>query len=182
MLVNRIELADGNPVLLIDEFFPEKPMAALHAICDNYSQTNPAWNQPTGFNNSRWVYDCTTPEFASVAEYISRPELVQEISCLAGHPVWLSNTAMWVDFTGVGALTPHKEQVGGFLVQVFITRSTDNYNGTTFYNQRRQVLFQLPYRNNLGWLFEGDRVLHGRQSDVSSGLSRFSIMMWYART
>lgn len=181
MLVNRVTLAQGQQVFLIDEFFTAQPLAALHTICDAFTQDNLAWSPTEGFNRSRWIYQCTGAEFAPVADYINSPELLGELGALAGHPVWLSNTTMWVDFTGVGALRPHREQVGGFLVQVFVTRHTDNLNGTTFYNDNRQVLFQLPYRNNLGWLFEGDRVLHGRQCDVTPGLSRFSIMMWYAR-
>ena len=182
MLVNRIQLADGNPVFLIDEFFTEEIMSTLQIICDAFTKDNPAWTCPQGFNSSRWVYDCATTEFAPVADYIKSSEFADQISSLIGHPVWSSNTSMWVDFTGIGALRPHKEQAGGFLAQVFVTRTTDTLNGTTFYNAARQVLFQLPYRHNLGWLFEGDRVVHGRQSDVPTGLSRFSIMMWFATT
>lgn len=181
MLVNCVTLATGNPVYLIDEFFTAEPLAALHRICDNYSHTNPQWTQPPGFNNSRWVYDCASPEFQAVTEYTNSAEVLGQLSQLAGCPVWLSNTAMWVDLAGIGRLQPHREAVGGFLVQIFITQVADNLNGTTFYNENRQVLFQLPYRNNFGWLFEGDRVLHGRQSDVPAGLSRFSIMLWYAK-
>lgn len=182
MLVNTVTLASGDPVFLIDEFFTAETLTALHAICDAFALDNPAWTQPEGFNHCRWVYDCASTEFAAVSDYIASTELTDQLASLVGHDLALSNTAMWVDFTGLGQLRPHRETAGGFLVQVFVTRQTDNLNGTTFYNDKRQVLFQLPYRNNLGWLFEGDRVLHGRQADVAPGLSRFSVMMWYGRT
>lgn len=182
MLVNTVTLASGDPVFLIDEFFPAEPMTALHAIGDAFTRDNTAWTQPEGFNHSRWVYECGNTEFAPVADHVASTDLTDQLGALAGYPLRHSNTAMWVDFTGIGQLRPHRETATGFLAQIFVTRQTDNLNGTTFYNDGRQVLFQLPYRNNFGWLFEGDRVLHGRQADVTPGLNRFSVMMWYART
>lgn len=182
MLVNTVTLANGQQVFLIDEFFTAQPLASLHTICDAFTRDNPAWSQPDGFNRSRWVYDCNQAEFDTVRDHVYSTELTDHVSRLIGYSVNLTNTAMWVDFTGVGQLRPHCETASGFLAQIFVTRSTDNYNGTTFYTDSRQVLFQLPYRNNFGWLFEGDRVLHGRQADVSPGLARFIIMLWYARS
>jgi hypothetical protein len=182
MLVNTVTLANTQKIQLIDEFFTVEPMLALTRICDDFAQHNTRWTQPEGFNRSRWVYDCKSTEFELVTEYLTSPALLHQLSELTGSQVRLTNTAMWVDSAGIGQLRPHRETATGFLAQVFVTRQTDNLNGTTFYNDGRQVLFQLPYRNNFGWLFEGDRVLHGRQADVTPGLNRFSVMMWYART
>lgn len=182
MLVTTVNLPDGKPVFLLEQFFPADKLALLHQICDNFDKDSKYWTHPEGFNNSRWVHTGTEKEYQLIVEYLSSPELMNKLSELIGHPVHLSNHTLWLDVTGLGPLRPHREAGGEFLAQIFITRQFDNFNGTTFYSNDRNVLFQLPYRNNFGWLFKGTEVLHGRQFDVAPGLERFSIMMWYNTT
>jgi hypothetical protein len=180
MLVNEINLANGKQLFLLDKFFPPAQLAQLEQLCDAFTPDSESWTQ--SFSNSRWVYNGTDTVYQQVVEYLSSTELTTQLSQLVGRDVHLSNHTLWLDVPGFGSLKPHRETGGEFLAQVFITKQFDNYNGTTFYTDDKNVLFQMPYRNNFAWLFEGTQVLHGRQFDVAPGLKRFSIMMWYNTT
>ena len=170
MLVNRVELSSGEDIFLLDDFFPVEQLGLLQTVTDRFTKDSEHWTASAEFCHHRWIYNSSEPEYHLVIDYAQSPELLNKLTELTGCALHFSHHTMWVDFAGMGALRPHYEQGGEFLVQVFITRKTDGTNGTTFYTNKRQVLFQLPYRNNLAWLFEGTKVLHGRQSDVAPGL------------
>ena len=179
MDVTAVTLATQERVFLLDKFFPGEVLCNLHTICKGFTKESPHWTQPKGFNHSRWEYLGTEPEWIPVKEYLGSAELIDSLSQLVGKPVHLSNTGLWVIFNGVPKLRPHVEGAGEYVSQVFVTPATHDLHGTTFYTAEKNILFQLPYRDNSGWLFHGQRVLHGRAVDVPEGVARYSIMMWY---
>jgi hypothetical protein len=92
----------------------------------------------------------------------------------------LTEITFFRDAPGTPPLEPHREQAGAWLSQVYIAAQDHPTNGTTIYTDQKQVLLQLPYRNNTGWLFDtGRTVMHGREHAVPEDLERFSLMIWY---
>jgi hypothetical protein len=87
---------------------------------------------------------------------------------------------LYADLSGLGPLTEHVELAGEYVAQIYFTRTPYPYHGTSVHNQKKELLFTLPYRNNFGWFFDkGTTVMHSRLQDVLPGLNRFSLMLWY---
>lgn len=180
MDVTRIELPTKDSVFLLDNFFAGEQLIQINSIVASYTQAPEQWQQPEAMQYRR-VHTGESQEYRQLEQYLRSAEQCDQIAELTDCPVWLSNMTVWIDLPGTGPLLPHRETAGEFLVQVFIGPQTDNTNGTTFYADPRRVLVQLPYRYNFGWLFEGQKVLHGRQFGVAAGLTRAVVMMWYNR-
>jgi hypothetical protein len=178
MQVTCVELPTGDTVALVDGFFPDRVLQLAETIEQEFAPNNPDWTTPEAIPNRR-VYTSTTPEYQQLKDYAASAEACRAVESIVGRTVWLSNMTVWTDLPGTGPLRPHRETAGEYLVQVFITDDPDGITGTTFYNEQRQVLFQLPFRNNFGWVFEGQRVLHGRQHSVAEGRTRTVVMLWY---
>ena len=99
-------------------------------------------------------------------------------STALGKTINYGNLLLWIDLPGFGTLTPHVDGDDSGLMQAYITSTPHPYAGTTMYAEDDKILFQLPYRDNFGWLFQpANKVLHGREHSVPEGISRFSIMI-----
>jgi len=174
--ISAIQLSNGNCVYLFDNFYPADILNKLTAVCENFSEDSPDW-QAAEWTNKRYIFK-NTQYFDSILTdfYYSMSEQMQN---RLNYRMQFESATMWVDLTGMGILEPHVEGPGGgtYLMQMYLTAKTEPFNGTTIYNDDKQVLFHLPYRNNFGWMFDqATGVMHGRHSDVSPNLKRFSIM------
>lgn len=186
MNITQVKLTNGSNVYILENVLNSETLAYLHSLADSFSPDNPLW-QPAGTADSqpRWVYAVDDASFIPVRESFSSIEHTsywQERLAVANDKhLFCSNITFFVDLPGCAPLRPHVEGVDSWLSQVYIARESDSYNGTTVYNDAKEVLFQLPYRDNMGWLFDtAGQVMHGREHRVPEGLARFSIMIWYA--
>jgi hypothetical protein len=178
-----VTLADNSRVFLLDHVLEPAVLAQAHSIAATFDPDNPDWTLGlTAY--PRWLYNTQLPAFDPIRRaFDSGPMLDSWREQLTSDRVgyfMLTEITFFRDAPGTPPLRPHKELAGAWLAQVYIAQSDHAYNGTTIYTDANQVLFQLPYRDNSGWLFDtGRTVLHGREHAVPEGLERFSLMIWY---
>ena len=179
MLVNTLITELGEKVFLIDQVFDNTRLSQLHALCNSSQLGNAAWPLAKRFGGRpRYEHDGSEPEWAKLQQYFASSEFLEPFEQLVQHPLEYAVASTWADQTGFGPLGPHKEQGGSYMIQVYLTDTPHDWTGTTIYNEAEQVLVQLPYRDNFGWLFHGMRVMHGRHHDVPLGLTRFTLQIW----
>lgn len=177
-----VNLANGSRVFILDRVLHEETLAYTHKLAGTYSQANPLWTRAaTATTAPRWLYDVTDAAFEPVRRAFDSGTLLEYWKQQLNAPrLYCSNISFFIDLPGAAPLEPHVELAGSWLSQVYIAAEDHSYTGTTVYTDSHKVLFQLPYRNNTGWLFDtGQTVMHGRAHPVPD-LARFSIMVWYA--
>lgn len=182
-----VHMVNGSRVFILEHVLEPDVLAYAHTLAATFSQTNPVWHRATSaVEQQRWEYDVADATFDPVRSALNDPERLAQLHLMldpdSTRRLFCSNISFFVDLPGSPPLFPHCEQSASWLSQIYIAAFPHKYNGTTVYNDRRQILFQLPYRDNAGWLFDtGATVMHGRAHPVPEGLSRFSIMIWYAQ-
>jgi hypothetical protein len=186
MLATKVNLTNGAGVYILENVLDSTTLAYTHSLADTFETNKELWTRAgTATDYPRWEYNTQDPTFEPVRQaFSSGPVLAywqKELSPGQPERLFCSNITFFIDLPGTPPLLPHVEGVDSWLAQVYIARKDHNYNGTTIYNDAKEVLFQLPYRNNMGWMFDtAGRVMHGREHGVPAGLDRFSIMVWYA--
>lgn len=186
MDTTEVGLVNGARVFILENVLEPRVLAHAHALAKTFSTSNPLWHRAgTAENSPRWEYATDHSSFDVIRHAVSSGPLLeywqQKLAPNSDRELFCSNITFFVDLPGSTPLAPHVEGSSSWLSQVYIATQTDNVNGTTMYNANKQVLFQLPYRDNMGWLFDnGSTVMHGREHGVPLGLDRFSIMIWYA--
>jgi hypothetical protein len=182
MHTTLVHLVNGSRVFVLDHVLDEETLAYTHELAGTYSQSNPLWTRAaTAAATPRWLYDVTDAAFDPVRRAFDSGTLLAHWQEQLRVPtLYCSSISFFIDLPGAEPLAPHKELSGAWLSQVYIAAEDHSYTGTTVYTDDKEVLFQLPYRNNTGWLFDtGQTVMHGRAHSVPD-LARFSIMIWYA--
>jgi hypothetical protein len=186
MLINRLQTETGAEVLLIDQVFEADRLAQLHAVCSEFTPGCATWPQPDWCHPPsnihdipRYLHDQSGTTWADLVQFFDTAEFKQPFEQCVGHELKYSVASLWADLTGFGALGPHKEQGGAYMMQVYLTHTAHSYAGTTIYNENQDILVQLPYRDNFAWFFHGQRVMHGRHHDVPEGLTRFTLQIWF---
>lgn len=188
MNATQVQLDNGSRVFILENVLDATVLAYAHSLANTFAQDNPLWCRAgTADNYPRWEYHVADPSFDAVRQYFDRGPVLahwqQQLAPDEPGRLFCSNISFFIDLPGSPGLAPHVEGVDSWLSQVYIARQSHSFNGTTIYNLSKQVLFQLPYRDNTGWLFDtAGRVMHGREHAVPAGLDRFSIMIWYALT
>jgi hypothetical protein len=182
----QVLLVNGARVHLLEDVLDTTTLAYTHGLADTFGPDNPLWSRAgTSADYPRWEYCVEDTSFDPVRRaFDSGPMLAAwqaQLVQAPGRQLFCSNISFFIDLPGSPPLQPHVEGVDSWLAQVYIARRPHAYTGTTIYTDQKQVLFQLPYRDNAGWLFDtAGRVMHGREHPVPEGLDRFSIMIWYA--
>jgi hypothetical protein len=188
MLINTLTTETGSQVLLVDQVFSKDRLNQLHAMCAEFSPGCEHWPQPdwckpsgnlAGLNIPRYMFDNNGDEWAELVQFFSGDEFKQPFEQHLGIDLEYSTATLWADMKGFGTLGPHKEEGGGYMMQVYLTNTPHDYSGTTIYNEAGQVLVQMPYRDNFAWFFNGMQVMHGRHHDVPEGITRFTLQIWY---
>jgi hypothetical protein len=188
MLINTLTTETGNQVLLIDQVFGTERLAQLHAMCAEFTPGCEHWPQPdwckpsgnlAGDDRPRYLFNNQGHEWAELVKFFDSSEFKQPIEQHLNIKLEHSVSTIWADFTGFGALGPHKEAGGSYMMQVYLTNTPHDYSGTTIYNENGQVLVQMPYRDNYAWFFHGMQVMHGRHHDVPKGITRFTLQIWF---
>jgi hypothetical protein len=187
MLINTLTTETGNQVLLIDQVFGADQLDQLHAVCAEFTPGCDHWPQPDWckppaniYNIPRYLHDQSGSTWADLVQFFNSSEFKQPIEqFLVRRKLEFNTATLWADMTGFGALGPHKEQGGSYMMQVYLTDTVHSYAGTTIYNENQDILVQLPYRDNFAWFFHGQQVMHGRHHDVPPGLTRFTLQIWF---
>ena len=187
MLINTLTTETGNQVLLIDQVFGADQLDQLHAMCAEFTPGCDHWPQPDWckqpaniYNIPRYLHNQSGSTWADLVQFFNSSEFKQPIEqFLVRRKLEFNTATLWADMTGFGALGPHKEQGGSYMMQVYLTDTVHSYAGTTIYNENQDILVQLPYRDNFAWFFHGQQVMHGRHHDVPPGLTRFTLQIWF---
>lgn len=182
MIVNTASIANGATVFLIEEFLPDTIHSDIKKLFKTFDKNNSNWTMPswTG-GRPRYVYCGQQEEYITLKNYINSSELLDQLEKLLGLKVQNTGIDLWIDFAGFGTLDPHYENEGSiYLAQIYISDQEYPFIGTTIYNDKKEILFQLPFRDNYAWLFDkGYTVMHGRKHDIPDDLARCSIMLWF---
>ena len=126
------------------------------------------------------MYNGQDPVYAELHAFLESNDFMSELETHINTRPKLVDYKIWVDLAGFGRLDPHVEAWGDYLGQIYIGRQDHPYNGTTIYDDSKKILFQMPYRQNYGWIFDQcQKVWHGRKHDIPEGLIRASVMLWY---
>jgi hypothetical protein len=180
MLVNTLTVETGEKVFLIDQVFEKPWLDRLHALCNSAELGTAPWPLAENFGGRpRYMHNETGSEWADMQAYFASSEFLEPFEQIVGHSLRHSVSSIWADQRGFGPLTPHKEGGGSYMMQIYLTDNPHDWTGTTIYNEQKQVLVQLPYRDNFGWFFHGMQVMHGRHHDVPEALTRFTLQIWY---
>jgi hypothetical protein len=177
MQITQVTLPTSGQVLILEEFFAADILAELHTIVATFPDPT-TWVPAPGFDEAfpRRHYEGGRDKI--VVEWLNQPEQREPLEQATGHRLLCLGCNIWCDQTGVGPLLAHKERGGDSLAQLYITKQQDPFTGTTIYNDSGDLLFQLPFRDNFGWLFNtGADVMHGRVQDVPLGILRYSILV-----
>lgn len=183
MIVTRVALPNKANVLLLEDVLPPALLANLHNdILDRFAPGDPDWTDLNLVNSStRYQYNGDHSTYKELEDYMSSPAMLSRLQGEIQSPdLGYSYMKLLVDLPGYGPLREHLELAGEHVAQIYFTRSSHPYHGTSIHNQQKELLFTLPYRNNFGWFFDvGTTVMHSRLQDVLPGLNRFSLMLWY---
>jgi len=181
MIVNTVQISTGAKVYLIDEFLPADMLAKVKKLFAEYG-TNSNWQMPEWTQGRpRYVYTGQNQEYVDFCNYVKSTKVLARLGQILNTDVKNTGIDLWIDFAGFGTLAPHYENEGSiYLAQIYISDKEYPFIGTTIYNDSKQILFQLPFRDNYGWLFDkGHTVMHGRAHDIPNDLARCSIMLWF---
>ncbi len=182
MQVNTLTTETGHRVFLLDQVFEPPWIDRLHQLCDSAELGSDPWPLAAHFGGRpRYLHNETGSEWAEMVAYFASDEFLKSFEQLVGHQLRFCVASIWADQRGFGPLGPHKEQGGAYMMQIYLTHQPHDWTGTTIYNEAGQVLVQMPYRDNFGWFFHGQQVMHGRQHDVPEGLTRFTLQIWTDR-
>lgn len=178
MNITRVTLENSSTVLILENVLPAELLEQAHEFCNSFSADSPEWEL---FGSSRYIYTGNNPTYIKLKEYFESNEVMHQFNtALTEKRLAPSVFKIWVDLPGFGPLLPHVETSDAYIAQLFVTQKEHSYTGTTIYNDNKEILFQLPYRNNCGWFFNnGSTVMHGRAHDVPEGIQRFALMVWY---
>ena len=176
MEITSIEIPNGNTVYLFENFYPSDVLSELTKICQGFSTESADW-QAAEWTNKRYNFNHLDYLNQLLSEFYQ--EFCYSMESKLKYKMIFEEVLMWIDLPGLGKLQPHVEGPAGgtYLMQIYLTDRVEPFNGTTIYNDKKEILFQLPFRNNFGWMFDqATGVMHGRHSDVSPNLKRFNIM------
>lgn len=179
-----VHYQSSSKIFLIDDFFPEELLDKLLKIFDNIE--DPAWSDSEIFEHrrGRLIYTANTETINQLRQFAQSFEIIKSLSELVGKQVEFDSVSLWADFEGY-AISPHTDpDYFKHAIQIFVTRELTDWNtpmyGTTIYQTEQQALFQIPYRNNFGYLFEvPSKVLHGLGTQVPVDLQRNSVYLRY---
>ena len=177
MEITFIRIPNGNRVYLFDNVFPDNLLKQLTDICNKFSPESLEW-EPMAWTTNRYAF--RDNKYLNLLLHDFYQEIFsRDMMSTLNYKLHHASTSLYLDLPGLGNLEPHTEgpEGGTYLMQTYITDQCEPFNGTTVYTDDKQILFQMPYRNNFGWLFDqATGIMHGRHSDVSPNLKRFSIM------
>lgn len=181
MISTTVTMPSGARVFLIDKFFETELLNKVHQLFDNFNTQQDQWANPLWTSN-RFVYQGNDEKFLELKNYIQSKTFISQLELLLGNDTKICNIGLdlWIDLPGLGPLSPHFENEGSiYISQIYISDRDYPSNGTTIYTDDKQLLFQLPFRDNFGWFFDkGYTVMHGRINDVEPN-NRCSVMLWY---
>jgi hypothetical protein len=182
MIVNTVNIATGSKVFLIEEFLPSEVHSNIKTLFNEFAKDSADWKIPEwAQGRPRYVYQGQSEKYNALKNFVISSSLLTQLEHLLGIKVQNTGIDLWVDFAGFGTLAPHYENEGSiYLSQIYISDKEYPFVGTTIYNDNKEILFQLPFRDNYGWLFDkGYTVMHGREHDIPDSLARCSIMLWF---
>lgn len=182
MNIHKIELSTGQKMCLLDRFLNNDILKKVNDIFDSFSANSEYWvpDPPNDPDHVRYRYDGPNPYVADVEEYLNSEEIIKPLSEVLNKQITFSVLKFWVDTKML--LSAHTEQPNGGMpmAQIYITRKEYPYLGTTMFQDDKKLLFQLPYRNNFGYIWEkSDKVMHGKIFETPSGFNRCSLIIFF---
>jgi hypothetical protein len=188
MNTTTVILENTTRVFILDNFFQRELLQDLYQLFDTVGSDSTAWVESEVFKHraGRLVYAGTSAVLDRIRTAANSDPMSTELSKLLGHDVKLSSLDLWVDQPGY-TITPHYDPTWfDHAAQIYITNDpayrVGTPWGTTIFQQQKQVLFQLPYRTNLGYLFEDpQQVYHGLAGHVPEGMQRNSVYLRFVR-
>ena len=182
MRVNSICLYNNEDLWIIEEFLNIENINLALKICDTFYDDKSQWSNPD-WTDLRYIHKKETVEWKELEEIFKSGEVYKNLKGILGNNLVFGTMDLWCDLPGYGPLAPHCENTGTIQGQIYLTRNKTTefkMHGTSVHTMEKKLLFTLPYRNNLAWVFKQcQQVMHGRELDVPKNLERFSLIFWY---
>jgi hypothetical protein len=184
MKTTKITTGDET-VYLVEDYFPLDLLEHLQNIFDSYQAQSPDWAAPSQFahRGGREVYVKPDSRLDLIRQYASSDHMLSQVAEHMGNPVVFDDLQLWEDLPGY-AIAPHLDITDAYdhAIQLYVTKEDADHLGTTFFNSDRKVLFQLPYRNNFGYVLPNpSKIWHGLTTPVPPGVHRHSVYLRYKR-
>jgi hypothetical protein len=173
-----VHFANHARLFLIDNFFSQQLDAQLFDLFRRYSDTSPDWSSIPNFehNPGRMVYTGSTDDIDNHV----RTTVLNQLNAVLDKPVSYVGSSMWIDLPGY-VIPPHYDlDAFEHAVQIYMTDPTRNFEmmGTAFYLDPKQLMFEIPYRRNSGYLIDtAQNILHGLHHAIPPGFLRYSVYM-----
>lgn len=184
MIYSKFEMATGERVWLLENFFDRELASEITCFFLGWDQEPQAWLEQDNFAHyrGRRVYQGQADTVDSINHYCQQPGVQSVIQQLAGKSLEFAGTSLWLDQAGY-AIAPHLDVMTDnfefYGVQIYMAAETVPTIGTMFYNNQHEPLFNLVYKNNAGYFMDrSDRILHGL-NPVPSGIDRYSVHIRY---
>jgi hypothetical protein len=135
---------------------------------------------PDDINYTRYRYDYDHPTITKLENYLKSPDVLEYLGNILNKKLEFRLVKLWIDMKML--LGPHCEQPNGNLTaaMIYLTREQHDFLGTTICQDDEKILFQLPFRNNFGWLFEkSDLVMHAKITETPENFKRYSLMIFF---
>lgn len=158
-------------------------MQAILGVFETFDPASTAWVGDPADDpiHVRYRYDADNPLVQQVEDYLRSAAILEPLSQALGKQLEFVLAKFWVDTKMF--LVPHKEQPIGNIsaAQIYITDQTYPSLGTVINQDDRQILFQLPYRNNFGYLFDRvEAVMHSKTTETPAGFNRRSMQIFFS--
>jgi hypothetical protein len=184
MNIHNLQLSTGQQVLLLDQFLSPPMLKKTKDVFATFLVDNPSWvrdpaNAPV---HVRYRFDAYHPAVKEIEEYLQSPSVIEPISRVLGIDLKFQTLKFWVDNKML--LNPHKEQPMSDIAaaQIYITDQEQPFLGTVINQDDKKILFQLPFRNNFGWLFaKAEEVMHSKITETPESFNRCSLMIFFER-
>lgn len=179
MKLNIVNLSNGYKTLLLEDIFPTDLLDQIHSLCAESQNDNSDW-QYVEWSRLRKTYKGTNTTFNNIKTFLSSKQFIEPIEHIVGQKMILTDFSLWADYPGFGSLLAHRENDGQGQGQIFIASKEYSTNGTSFMNDKKQLLFTLPYRDNYGWYMDNcTKIMHSREFDVPKDIVRYCIVFWH---
>ena len=185
MNTTKITNPDGEIVHLVEDYFTPELVNKLQELFDSYIAQSPEWAAPSEFahRGGREVYVGSDATLDLVRAYASSANMLNYVAEHVGNQVEFDGLQLWEDLPGY-SIAPHKDIVDAYdhAIQIYITKEDINHLGTTFYSADQRITYQLPYRNNFGYMLPNPGgVMHGLIAPVPQGVHRHSVYLRFKR-
>lgn len=176
MKYHTITLSDSGRVFLFEDFFPTQLAKDLLKL---FLTNDPNWQSHPNFahQEGRLTYIGTHQLIKEIDNFVLTQ--IPLISSMVGKSVKLLNTSLWKDMAGYHSGVHTDQDHYEYATQIYITDTPHLAAGTAIYQDSAQLVAQMAFRHNFGYLFDTAKTVRHAVHVIPQGVNRFSVYTRY---